>query len=111
MMVWDLAGSDQFADVTKSYLRGSDGFLYVADGTRKETVEAAIHEYQQIIPDYPHTSAKLLINKCDLQDNWEVSDDDLKFFNDNGIETLFTSAKDGLNVEKAFHSLASSMCE
>ena len=30
LMIWDLAGRDQFANVQKSYLRGADGFLFVA---------------------------------------------------------------------------------
>ena len=40
-MLWDLAGRDGFEDITPSYLRGSHGILYVADGTRPETWDSA----------------------------------------------------------------------
>ncbi|MFN6951418.1 MAG: Rab family GTPase, partial [Albidovulum sp.] len=33
LMLWDLAGEDEFNTVQMSYLRGSAGLLIVADGT------------------------------------------------------------------------------
>ena len=38
LMIWDLAGRDEFAQVQKSYLVGAAGLLFVADGTRRETL-------------------------------------------------------------------------
>ena len=34
MVLWDMEGKDDFADVHMSYLRGAMGFFAVADGTR-----------------------------------------------------------------------------
>ncbi|MEM9080933.1 MAG: Rab family GTPase [Verrucomicrobiota bacterium] len=109
MMIWDLAGRDQFANVTKSYLRGADGFLFVADGTRRETLTAITEELAEVRPDFPHTPSLLLLNKCDLNPDWEVSQQDLQPFQAQGMNILRTSAKTGENVENAFRSLASSM--
>ena len=35
LMLWDLAGDDDFQRLQTSYLRGTSGFLLVADGTRR----------------------------------------------------------------------------
>jgi small GTP-binding protein len=42
LMIWDLYGEDDFQKVRTSYLRGSSGFLLVADGTRRSTLATAI---------------------------------------------------------------------
>src|SRR5579863_3782396 len=42
MIIWDLAGEDEFLELRPSHLRGSSGYLLVADGTRLHTVERAI---------------------------------------------------------------------
>jgi small GTP-binding protein len=36
LIVWDLAGEDEFMQIRMSYLRGSSGYLLVADGTRPD---------------------------------------------------------------------------
>ncbi len=41
LILWDLAGEDEFMKVRNSYLRGSAGYLLVADGTRPETLGIA----------------------------------------------------------------------
>ena len=35
LMIWDLAGDDDFQRLQISYLRGTSGYLLVADGTRR----------------------------------------------------------------------------
>ena len=41
LMIWDLAGEDEFMSLRMSYLRGTDGCLLVIDGTRKDTLATA----------------------------------------------------------------------
>ena len=41
LVIWDVAGEDEFQTVQRSYLRGSSGYLLVADGTRASTFETA----------------------------------------------------------------------
>jgi small GTP-binding protein len=106
LMIWDLAGRDEFQEVQKSYLRGSSGFIYVVDGTRRETLDAATAELDAIARDYPEVSSLVLVNKHDLIDEWEVSGGDMQAFLDRGIRVFSTSAKTGENVESAFHRLA-----
>ncbi len=39
LMLWDIAGQDDFQTVQPSQLRGMAGYLLVADGTRRATLE------------------------------------------------------------------------
>ena len=38
LVIWDMAGEDEFAQVRASHLRGASGYLLVADGSRKSTL-------------------------------------------------------------------------
>jgi GTPase SAR1 family protein len=46
LIIWDLAGEDEFQKVKVSNLQGSHGYLLVADGTRASSLETA-RELQQ----------------------------------------------------------------
>ena len=41
-MIWDLAGDDDYQRLQTSYLRGTSGYLLVADGIRQITLDLAI---------------------------------------------------------------------
>ncbi len=106
LLLWDLNGQDRFQDVSMSYLRGSAGYLLVADGTRKDTVEAALLLNERAQEALGQVPVLLLINKNDLADEWEVDHrvvDDLRA---RGWTVLITSAKTGTRVDEAFHTLA-----
>ena len=107
LMIWDVAGRDDFQVVQKSYLQAAAGFLYVADGTRRETLDAVQAEMAEIAALYPRAVPALLaVNKHDLADGWEIDDASLAPFREQGVPIVYTSAKDGSNVEQAFASLA-----
>ena len=108
LMIWDLAGRDQFANVQKTYLRGADGFLFVADGTRRETLDAVAKEFAEISAETPPVPTQLLVNKCDLKTDWEVTEEDLHPFRELGIQVGFSSAKTCQGVSEAFQALAAS---
>src|SRR5271169_437320 len=42
LVLWDLYGEDDFQKMRWSYLRGAAGYLLVADGTRRATLERAV---------------------------------------------------------------------
>ncbi len=106
LILWDLAGEDEFMKVRDSYLRGSSGFLLVADGTRPETIEIAeqLHEKMlEVVGDVPFV---LMLNKSDLSDQWRVSDQQVDQLRSRGWEITITSALNNENVESVFTSLA-----
>lgn len=106
VMLWDLAGKDAITEIRPEHLRGSSGYIVVADGTRAETLPAAIDIQSSVrcaTGDCPFT---LVINKSDLQDKWEITDHQLDPFKAQGWSVVTTSAKSGDGVEALFVDLA-----
>lgn len=106
LILWDLNGQDRFQQVAMSYLRGSAGYLLVADGTRQETLDLALSLHERAQDSIGQVPFMLLINKQDLTSEWELDADTLDDLRDRDIRLLLTSAKTGQGVEEAFHTLA-----
>jgi GTPase SAR1 family protein len=64
-----------------------------------------------IAREHPGLPSLLLLNKCDLESEWEVHEDNLKPFDEAGVKSLSTSAKTGAHIEDAFETLAQLMIE
>lgn len=112
LVIWDLYGEDESAEVGMSYLQGSSGCLLVADGTRLSTLERAYLLHQRINSGFPNNelSVVLLINKSDLAALWAIDDGSIESLEEKGWTVLKTSAKTGIGVEEGFIRLASNMC-
>jgi small GTP-binding protein len=109
IVLWDLEGKDDYADVHISYLRGAMGFFVVADGTRRETLDIALSLRilaLDLVGPVPHA---LLVNKADLAPSWEVTEERLQSLEHMGMTVIRTSAKTGLAVHESFHALAEGM--
>ena len=107
LMLWDLEGQDDFSSVKLSYLRGSSGYLLVADGTRAETFDVVMDLKERVEASVGNLPFILLINKRDLTDLWEIEEGGvLDELTAQGWNLLETSAKTGLNVDRAFMELA-----
>lgn len=109
LIIWDLAGEDEFLKVRSSYLRGSAGALLVVDGTRSETLEIALELKGKIFQEVGEIPFILLINKSDLKDDWNIDLERLEEFKTDGWIIIETSAKADENVESAFQLLATHM--
>ena len=106
LMIWDIAGEDEFHAVEASYLRGASGYLLVADGTRRRTLDQALALQRRMQAALGALPFVVLLNKADLAGQWEVSEDDLEPITSQGWPCLKTSAKTGAGVEAAFLALA-----
>ena len=104
LQIWDTAGQERFRSVTRGYYRGSAGVLIVYDVSRRATfarvanwlTEAKAHTGA-------HTTLILIGNKCDLDEDREVSKEEgAKFAEENNLMFLECSAKSGENVDQAF---------
>ena len=102
MMLWDVAGEEEFFKIPESYVIGAGGCLYVADGTRPETVDTLETIHERLGQDVPNV---VLINKNDLEE-WSLPDEKLKNLEADGTRCFATSAKTGDQVEEAFTHLA-----
>lgn len=109
LVIWDLAGDDDFQRLNMSYLRGTSGYLFVADGTRSITLDQLIDLRTRIEGAAGAAPFVLALNKADLAGHWEVDDARVAALAAGGWEVLRTSAKDGRGVETAFETLSRRM--
>lgn len=109
LMIWDIAGKDDFFEPPVSYLKGSGGYLMVIDGTRGATLQVARNMRERMLETVGDIPFVALINKVDLRDDWEITDDDIEKLRSEGFPVMLTSAKTGENVEEAFLHLSSAM--
>ena len=109
LMVWDLAGDDDFQKLQTSYLRGSGGYLLVADGTRRVTLELALQIQERVVAAIGAVPFILALNKADLAPQWEVDEKRLAALAEQGWTIVRTSAKDGAGVEEVFAALSRRM--
>ncbi|KAG5248435.1 ras-related protein [Salix suchowensis] len=129
LQIWDTAGQERFRTITSSYYRGAHGIIIVYDVTEMESfnnVKQWLHEIDRYAND---SVCKLLVgNKCDLVENKVVDTEQQRyiylnsaifdmifmfpmglfqaFADELGIPFLETSAKDSINVEQAFLTMA-----
>lgn len=106
LVLWDIAGANEFEQLNVSYLVGAQGLLLVADGTREHTVDVALNlrerANQLLGRDLPSV---LILNKADLVGEWGLSQPRLRELQ--ALLPVFAaSAKTGDGVEASFDALA-----
>ncbi|CAN0134151.1 unnamed protein product [Ectocarpus sp. 6 AP-2014] len=114
LQLWDIAGQDRFAKLTRAYFRRAKGAVVVCDVTREGTFDAIVRWKEEIdlwcqnegcdLPVY------LFANKCDLlkevQDSFLAGARMEKTCRDAGFAGWhITSAKRGDNIDAAMTSL------
>ncbi|MCW5558383.1 MAG: GTP-binding protein [Verrucomicrobiae bacterium] len=106
LMVWDLAGDDDFQPLKVSYLRAAAGYLLVADGSRRATLEHAVQLHARVTQAVGTVPFVLVLNKSDLVGQWDIEDARLAALMAQGWTVERTSARDGTGVEAVFEKLA-----
>jgi small GTP-binding protein len=106
LILWDLAGEDDIASLRMSYLRGSAGYVLVADGTRRASLDVALSLRARVDADHGALPFVLLLNKNDLTERWAISDADIAGLRNDGWWVRSSSARTGEGVEEAFTDLA-----
>ena len=109
LMLWDLAGSEEFDRVRVSYLRGADGAVLVCDLTRPETLSSLQRYVEELRMINPEARLVLAANKRDLVE-LKTADGEV-FLDPQQVEAMaadlnapcyLTSAKIGEEVEVMF---------
>lgn len=108
MTIWDVMGNSGFRELLKeSYFYGCQGIVAVASVTERETLEDLdgwIDRAWDVAGDVP---VHILVNKIDLTEPGLVEEDRFRSFSEAyDSPFIFTSAKRGDNVTKAFEELA-----
>ncbi len=107
IQIWDIAGQEKWEKMRHLYYKGAHGALIVGDITRENTFEQLKGFWSPDLKKFCGEIPKiLLVNKNDLKpiiSNKEV-ENLAQYINVNTI--IFTSAKNGQNVEEAFRKIA-----
>ena len=107
LLIWDLAGGDDFSKSGASYLRGAVAALIVCDLTRPDTLAAYEFYSNQLRQINPEAALVFAANKADLIEERAISEEEiLALTNSLGGSFLETSAKTGYQVEAAFQLMA-----
>jgi small GTP-binding protein len=112
MMLWDLAGSNEFDQARKSYLRGAAGALLVCDVTRPQTLASLQSYANDLLRMNPDARFVVAANKCDLADPPTPYEQCLTAGQVEEFASAFdspwalTSARTGDEVETLFRYLA-----
>eukprot|EP01112_Ceratiomyxa_fruticulosa_P005945 TRINITY_DN1674_c0_g2_i3.p1 TRINITY_DN1674_c0_g2~~TRINITY_DN1674_c0_g2_i3.p1 ORF type:complete len:206 (-),score=35.47 TRINITY_DN1674_c0_g2_i3:1178-1795(-) len=118
LQIWDTAGQERFQALGNQFYRGADCCILVYDVTIPKTfedVETWRNEFlvQSQILDPDSFPFVLIGNKIDQENERAVSSQAVKrYCQSNGkIQHLETSAKEAVNVEKAFQTAAKNAME
>jgi small GTP-binding protein len=106
LMVWDLAGSEEFNRVSTSYLRGAAGAILVFDVTRASTFDQLQNYIDSLHKINPHAKLVLAGNKIDLVDRQQLDTQKAEqLAAELNAPLFFTSAKQGDDVDHLFRHL------
>jgi small GTP-binding protein len=106
LVLWDLYGDDDYQKMRWSYFKGAAGYLLVADGTRRATIEKALLLEERARQEAGAIPFLFLLNKCDLAEEWDLDPDTEPQLAAKNWTILRSSAKTGEGVEEAFLKLA-----
>ncbi len=111
LQIWDTAGQERFRTITTSYFRGAQGIVLVYDVTDRRSFESIRNWISQIQQHADvHVNKILVGNKCDMLDEKVVSTEEgKKLAEEFNMEFWEASAKNDVNVEQSFHSIAKSV--
>lgn len=122
LQLWDIAGQDRFAKLTRAYFREAKGAIIVCDITRENTIDAVVTWKSEIdncckdLNDGTTIPVVMVANKSDLlldpMGALNIGVNMQKCVTNNGIiEWYRTSAKSGEHIEDAFQCLLDKMVE
>lgn len=108
LQIWDTAGQERFRTITTAYYRGAMGIMLVYDITNEKSFENIKNWIRNIEENASANVEKMLLgNKCELEDRRQVSRErGEQLAVEYGIKFMETSAKNSINVEDAFFTLA-----
>jgi small GTP-binding protein len=107
IMLWDIAGQEDFRSVHSTYFQGADGALIVYDITRKESLKNIDSWIEALFKITGRIPIVILGNKSDLVIQAAVNEkDSAEAARKYSCKYLLTSAKTGKNVEEAFSTLS-----
>ena len=106
MMLWDMAGTEEFEMMRRSYLRGASGAVWVCDVTRSETLDSLSVYADSLAKVSPGAQLILAANKRDLVDQQQITPPQIEAIAaDLNVPYYLTSAKTSEEVDALFYHL------
>jgi small GTP-binding protein len=107
VIIWDTAGQERFHSIATSTIKGSQGIVLTFDLTKKSTFKSLDAWLNDIKENSNEVPVVIFGNKCDLFENYEIENEDAKkFAKDHNLQYFETSAKQNVNVQEGFNSIA-----
>eukprot|EP01091_Cochliopodium_minus_P020653 TRINITY_DN909_c0_g1_i1.p1 TRINITY_DN909_c0_g1~~TRINITY_DN909_c0_g1_i1.p1 ORF type:complete len:200 (+),score=47.59 TRINITY_DN909_c0_g1_i1:66-665(+) len=112
MECWDTAGQERFQTITASYYRGASGIILVYDVTNRESFEKLTlwkSEIDKYSGKNDNLQVMILGNKCELDYRVIEKSEAQEYASGINAKFLEVSAKNKINVDEAFLSIATSI--
>ena len=106
LVIWDIAGQDNFAQLRRAYYMNASGAFFVFDTTRPETIRRIDDWINALYAVTGEIPLVILENKTDLESGLDDAERDSIAAKYN-TPILKTSAKEDVNVEEAFREVTS----
>ena len=110
LVIWDIAGQDNFAQLRRAYYQNASGAFFVFDTTRPETIERIDEWLNALFTVTGKIPLILLENKMDLDSGITDGARDA-IIKKHGVEIIQTSAKENMNVEEGFQKMTKEILE
>jgi small GTP-binding protein len=110
LVIWDIAGQDNFAQLRKAYYMNASGAFFVYDTSRAETLERVDNWVEALYAVTGEIPLIICENKTDLESaiTQAVKDEVTK---KHKVKMIQTSAKEDTNVEQAFSEMTKTILE
>ncbi|KAK1173755.1 ras-related protein Rab-10-like [Acipenser oxyrinchus oxyrinchus] len=107
LQIWDTAGQERFHTISTRYFRGAHGLLIIYDITNSVSFDNVVGWMKDVDANAGEDVDRIILgNKCDLEEKRIVSKEKgEKLAWEHGVRFFETSAKDNVNIEKAFLAL------
>lgn len=107
LIIWDTAGQERFHSIATSTIKGSHGIILTFDLTKKSSFNSLESWLNDIKENSNEVPVVIFGNKCDLFENYEVENEEAKkFAKEHNLQYFETSAKQNVNVQEGFNSIA-----
>ncbi len=106
LIIWDIAGEDDFSSIRPAYLRGMAGYIVVVDGTRLNSWETALTVDDMVKNTVGELPMVFALNKADAKPQWQLETQHIRRLEQSGYPVVETSAKLDSGVERLFAQLA-----
>jgi small GTP-binding protein len=107
LIIWDTAGQERFHSIATSTIKGSHGIILTFDLTKRSSFNSLESWLNDIKENSNEVPVIIFGNKCDLFENYEVENEEAKkFAKEHNLQYFETSAKQNVNVQEGFNSIA-----